>query len=98
MEPPGRAAWPPLPQLGRSHTGKDTTEASRVRLAGAGGSILLVLESLVSLVLQSRLGGKGGFPTRDRLEAGPFTRASLGTRRLVSRGGRGGERLSVVLG
>lgn len=71
--------------------GEDAAEASRVRLAGAGGSILLVLGSLVSLVLQSRLGGKGGFPTRDQLEAGPFTRASLGTRRLVSRGGQGGD-------
>lgn len=78
--------------------GEEAAETGRVRLAGAGGSILLVLGSPVLLVLQSRLGGKGGFPTRDQVEAEPLTGESLGMGRLVSRGGRGGEPLSLVLG
>lgn len=51
--------------------GEEAAEAGRVRLAGAGGSILLVLGSPVSLVLQSRLGGKEDFPPGTSLRQGP---------------------------
>lgn len=71
----------PRPRLGRTWQ----------RAAGAGGSILLVLGSPVSLVLQSRLGGEGGFPTRDQLEAGPLHRGVVGDREAGVTGRTGGR-------
>lgn len=67
----------PAPRLGRGH------EDGRVRVAGAGGSILLVLGALVSLVLQSRLGEKEHFLPGTSLRQGP-SGAVLGMGRLVS--------------
>lgn len=69
QSPPGRAAC--LVAMGAR---RQQAEAGRCQ-----GLILLVLGGPASLVLQSRLGGKGGFPTRGQLEAGPLTGASLGT-------------------
>lgn len=55
----------------QSPQGEEMAEASRVGLAGAGEFILLVLGSSVSLVLQSRVGGKEDLPPGTSLRQGP---------------------------
>jgi len=58
-DPPAAELPGPAAMAGQEPRGRG---GRRARPAGAGGSVLLVLGSLVALVLQSRLGGKEDFP------------------------------------